>query len=45
VYWGILGAFISALTPIPDDLVYIPLGFAKHNPLKFASTVFAGKFY
>ncbi|HEY6882527.1 MAG TPA: VTT domain-containing protein [Nitrososphaeraceae archaeon] len=42
--YGWLGAFIAALTPIPDDLVYIPLGFAKYNPLKFASAVFAGKF-
>ena len=42
--YGWLGAFIAALTPIPDDLVYIPLGLAKYSPLKFASAVFVGKF-
>ena len=42
--YGWLGAFTAALTPIPDDLVYIPLGLAKYSPLKFASAVFAGKF-
>ena len=31
------------MTPIPDDLVYIPLGLAKYNPWKFATAVFAGK--
>jgi membrane protein DedA with SNARE-associated domain len=35
--YGWLGAFIAALTPIPDDLVYIPLGLAKYGSLKFAS--------
>jgi membrane protein DedA with SNARE-associated domain len=42
--YGWLGAFIAALTPIPDDLVYIPLGLAKYSPWKFASAIFAGKF-
>ena len=42
--YGWLGAFTAALTPIPDDLVYIPLGLAKYSPLKFASAVFVGKF-
>ncbi|HJT50162.1 MAG TPA: VTT domain-containing protein [Nitrososphaeraceae archaeon] len=41
--YGWLGAFIAALTPIPDDLVYIPLGIAKYNPLKFATATFTGK--
>jgi membrane protein DedA with SNARE-associated domain len=41
--YGWLGAFTAALTPIPDDLVYIPLGLAKYSPLKFASAVFVGK--
>jgi membrane protein DedA with SNARE-associated domain len=40
--WG--GAFVAALTPIPDDLVYIPLGLAKYSPWKFATATFAGKF-
>jgi membrane protein DedA with SNARE-associated domain len=42
--YGWIGAFIAAATPIPDDIVYIPLGLAKYNPLKFASALFAGKF-
>jgi membrane protein DedA with SNARE-associated domain len=42
--YGWSGAFIAALTPIPDDIVYIPLGLAKYNPWKFATATFAGKF-
>ncbi|HEX6283020.1 MAG TPA: VTT domain-containing protein [Nitrososphaera sp.] len=42
--YGWFGAFMAALTPIPDDLVYIPLGLAKYNPWKFATATFAGKF-
>jgi len=42
--YGWLGAFLAALTPIPDDLVYIPLGLAKYSPWKFATAIFAGKF-
>jgi membrane protein DedA with SNARE-associated domain len=42
--YGWIGVFIAATTPIPDDIVYIPLGLAKYSPLKFASALFAGKF-
>lgn len=42
--YGWFGAFIAALTPIPDDLVYIPLGLAKYSPWKFATATFAGRF-
>jgi membrane protein DedA with SNARE-associated domain len=42
--YGWPGAFVAALTPIPDDLVYIPLGLAKYKPWKFATATFAGKF-
>ena len=42
--YGWPGAFVAAVTPIPDDLVYIPLGLAKYSPWKFASATFAGKF-
>ena len=41
--YGWVGAFAASVTPIPDDLVYIPLGLAKYNPWKFATAVFAGK--
>jgi len=36
-------AFIAAATPIPDDLVYIPLGLAKYNPKRFFVATLAGK--
>jgi membrane protein DedA with SNARE-associated domain len=41
--YGWFGAFVAALTPIPDDIVYIPLGLAKYSPWKFATATFAGK--
>jgi len=41
--YGWFGAFIAALTPIPDDIVYIHLGLAKYSPWKFATATFAGK--
>jgi membrane protein DedA with SNARE-associated domain len=41
--YGWLGAFLAAITPIPDDIVYIPLGLAKYSPWKFATAVFVGK--
>jgi membrane protein DedA with SNARE-associated domain len=37
-------AFAAALIPIPDDLVYIPLAFARYSPWKFAVAVFSGRF-
>lgn len=42
--YGGIGVFVAALTPIPDDLVYIPLGIAKYSPPRFALFTFAGKF-
>ncbi|HUG96441.1 MAG TPA: VTT domain-containing protein [Nitrososphaera sp.] len=42
--YGWPGAFIAAATPVPDDLVYIPLGLAKYSPWKFVTATFAGKF-
>ncbi|MFB5630711.1 MAG: YqaA family protein [Nitrosopumilaceae archaeon] len=36
-------AFIAAATPIPDDLVYIPLGLAKYNPKRFFLATLTGK--
>ena len=41
--YGWPGAFIAAATPVPDDIVYIPLGLAKYSPWKFATATFAGK--
>jgi len=42
--YGGLMAFVAAATPIPDDLIYIPLGVLKYNPLKFLVLTFIGKF-
>lgn len=36
-------AFIAAATPVPDDLVYIPLGLAKYNPKRFFVATLLGK--
>lgn len=41
--YGWIAVFIAATTPIPDDLVYIPLGLARYNPLYFALSNFGGK--
>ena len=42
--YGWVGVFTAAATPIPDDIVYIPLGLAKYSPLKFVSALIVGKF-
>ena len=42
--YGGTAAFVAAATPIPDDLVYIPLGLAKYNPKRFFLATLAGKF-
>lgn len=42
--YGWPGAFVAAATPVPDDVVYIPLGLAKYSPWKFVTATFAGKF-
>ena len=36
-------AFVAAATPIPDDLVYVPLGLAKYNPKRFFIATLTGK--
>lgn len=41
--YGAGAAFVAAATPIPDDLVYIPLGLAKYNPRKFFVATLTGK--
>lgn len=41
--YGAAAAFIGAATPIPDDLIYIPLGLAKYNPLRFFIATLVGK--
>ena len=41
--YGGTAAFVAAATPIPDDLVYIPLGIAKYDPKRFFVATLLGK--
>ena len=41
--YGAAAAFVAAATPIPDDLVYVPLGLAKYNPRRFFVATLTGK--
>ena len=41
--YGGTAAFVAAATPIPDDIVYIPLGLAKYDPRKFFVATLLGK--
>lgn len=41
--YGAAAAFTAAATPIPDDLVYVPLGLAKYNPRRFFVATLCGK--
>ena len=41
--YGAAATFVAAATPIPDDLVYIPLGLAKYNPRRFFVATLTGK--
>ena len=41
--YGGIAAFVAAATPIPDDIVYIPLGLAKYNPKRFFIATLSGK--
>ena len=41
--YGAGAAFFAAATPIPDDLVYVPLGLAKYNPRRFFIATLTGK--
>nr|AIF16324.1 putative membrane SNARE associated-like protein [uncultured marine thaumarchaeote KM3_73_E02] len=41
--YGGVAAFVAAATPIPDDMVYIPLGLAKYNPKRFFIATLSGK--
>lgn len=41
--YGAAAAFFAAATPIPDDLIYVPLGLSKYNPKRFFIATLAGK--
>jgi membrane protein DedA with SNARE-associated domain len=42
--FGPVGIFAFSLTPLPDDLMFIPLGMARYNPVKAFAPALAGKF-
>lgn len=42
--FGALAIFALALTPMPDDLVFIPLGVRRYNPIKALASAMVGKF-
>ena len=41
--YGGAAAFVAAATPIPDDMVFIPLALAKYKPKRFFSATRSGK--
>lgn len=42
--YGAAAVFVAAATPIPDDMVYVPLGLAKYDPVRFFICTLCGKF-
>jgi membrane protein DedA with SNARE-associated domain len=38
-----IAVFVAASTPIPDDVVYVPLGFARYNRFRFFTATLTGK--
>ena len=41
--YGAAAAFVAAATPIPDDIIFVPLGLAKYNPKRFIIATLTGK--
>ena len=41
--YGAAAAFIAVATPLPDDMVFVPLGLAKYNPKRFFIVTLTGK--
>jgi membrane protein YqaA with SNARE-associated domain len=41
--YGVIAIFMFALTPLPDDLLIIPLGMMRYNPVKFLIPCIIGK--
>lgn len=38
-----IAVFLAAATPVPDDIVYVPLGLGRYNRVKFFIALLAGK--
>ena len=41
--YGGLAILVASITPIPDNIIYIPIGMCRYNPLKFALITLIGK--
>jgi membrane protein YqaA with SNARE-associated domain len=41
--FGAIAIFAFALTPLPDDMVFIPLGSSRYNPIKAFTPALTGK--
>ena len=41
--YGAAAAFVAAATPMPDDIIFIPLGLAKYDPKRFFIATLTGK--
>jgi len=41
--WGFLAVFLFAASPLPDDVLYIPLGLSGYRLIPYFIAVFAGK--
>jgi len=41
--FGAIAIFAFALTPLPDDMVFIPLGASRYNPIKAFAPALTGK--
>lgn len=41
--WGPVAIFVFALTPLPDDLLFIPLGMMRYSVVKTFVSALAGK--
>ncbi|MEM4187852.1 MAG: VTT domain-containing protein [Candidatus Hadarchaeum sp.] len=42
--FGPIAVFVFALTPLPDDLIFIPLGLMRYSPWRTLAACVAGKF-
>lgn len=41
--WGFLAIVIATSTPIPDDVILIPIAFAGYSMVEYFTAVFIGK--
>jgi len=39
-----LAAFLFAASPLPDDVIFVPLGVVRYSPVKTFISLFSGKF-